>query len=73
LALFGLQNKIIDQQQYSVLVMVAILSAFVPTLIAQKFFQPTLRTMVAWGPALQATDQWRGGVSAASKWKVRSF
>jgi hypothetical protein len=26
-----------------------ILSAFVPTLIAQKFFQPTLRTMVAWG------------------------
>jgi Kef-type K+ transport system membrane component KefB len=72
-ALFGLQNKIIDQQQYSVLVTVVILSAFVPTLIAQKFFQPTLRTMVAWGPALQATDQWRGGVSAASKWKVRTF
>ena len=72
-ALFGLQNKIIDQQQYSVLVTVVILRAFVPTLIAQKFFQPTLRTMVAWGPALQATDQWRGGVSAASKWKVRTF
>ena len=72
-ALFGLQNKIIDQQQYSVLVTAVILSAFVPTLIAQKFFQPTLRTMVAWGPALQATDQWRGGVSAASKWKVRTF
>jgi Kef-type K+ transport system membrane component KefB len=48
-ALFGLQNKIIDQQQYSVLVTVVILSAFVPTLIAQKFFQPTLRMMVAWG------------------------
>ncbi len=48
-ALFGLQNKIIDQQQYSVLVTVVILSAFVPTLIAQKFFQPTLRTMTAWG------------------------
>ena len=48
-ALFGLQNKIIDQQQYSVLVTVVILSAFVPTLIAQKFFQPTVRTMVAWG------------------------
>jgi Kef-type K+ transport system membrane component KefB len=48
-SLFGLQNKIIDQQQYSVLVTVVILSAFVPTLIAQKFFQPTLRTMVAWG------------------------
>src|ERR1035437_2135132 len=52
-ALFGLQNKIIDQQQYSVLVTVVILSAFVPTLIAQKFFQPTLRTMVAWGRLYQ--------------------
>jgi Kef-type K+ transport system membrane component KefB len=48
-ALFGLQNKIIDQQQYTVLVTVVILSAFVPTLIAQKFFQPTLERMVAWG------------------------
>jgi len=48
-ALFGLQNKIIDQQQYSVLVTVVILSAFVPTLVAQKCFQPTLRTMTAWG------------------------
>jgi Kef-type K+ transport system membrane component KefB len=48
-ALFGLQNKIIGQEQYSVLVTVVILSAFVPTLLAQKFFQPTTRTMVAWG------------------------
>ena len=48
-ALFGLQNKIIDQEQYSVLVTVVILSAFVPTLVAQKFFQPTLETMVEWG------------------------
>src|SRR5437016_2324011 len=52
-ALFGLQNKIIDQTQYSVLVTVVILSAFVPTLIAQKFFQPTIRTMVAWGRLYQ--------------------
>ncbi len=52
-ALFGLQNKIIDQTQYSVLVTVVILSAFVPTLIAQKFFQPTNRTMVAWGRLYQ--------------------
>jgi Kef-type K+ transport system membrane component KefB len=36
-ALFGLQNKIIDQRQYTILVSVVILSAFVPTLIAQKF------------------------------------
>ena len=48
-ALFGLQNKIINQTQYTVLVTVVILSAFVPTLIAQKFFQPTIETMVAWG------------------------
>jgi Kef-type K+ transport system membrane component KefB len=48
-ALFGLQNHIIDQAQYTVLVTVVILSAFVPTLIAQKFFQPTIETMVEWG------------------------
>ncbi|HXR47380.1 MAG TPA: cation:proton antiporter [Candidatus Limnocylindrales bacterium] len=48
-ALFGLQNQIINQSQYTVLVTVVILSAFVPTLIAQKFFQPTIETMVEWG------------------------
>ena len=48
-ALFGLQNKIIDQRQYTILVSVVILSAFVPTLIAQKFFQPTVDAMHAWG------------------------
>jgi len=48
-ALFGLQNKIIDQTQYTMLVSTVILSAFVPTLIAQKMFQPSLRTMNAWG------------------------
>jgi Kef-type K+ transport system membrane component KefB len=48
-ALFGLQNKIIDQKQYSILVTVVILSAFVPTIIAEKFFQPTMKTMIAWG------------------------
>jgi Kef-type K+ transport system membrane component KefB len=48
-ALFGLQKKIIDQRQYTILVSVVILSAFVPTLIAQKFFQPSIETMHAWG------------------------
>jgi Kef-type K+ transport system membrane component KefB len=48
-ALFGLQNKIIDERQYTILVTVVILSAFVPTLIAQKFFQPTIETMIEWG------------------------
>jgi Kef-type K+ transport system membrane component KefB len=48
-ALFGLNNKIINQGQYSILVTVVILSAIVPTLIAQKFFQPAESTMRAWG------------------------
>jgi Kef-type K+ transport system membrane component KefB len=48
-ALFGLQNRIIDQRQYTILVSVVILSAFVPTLIAQKLFQPTVEAMHAWG------------------------
>ena len=48
-ALFGLQNRLIDQRQYSILVTVVILSAFVPTLIAQKFFQPSVGAMHAWG------------------------
>jgi Kef-type K+ transport system membrane component KefB len=48
-ALFGLNNKIIDQAQYTILVTVVILSAVVPTLIAQRFFQPTHAIMNAWG------------------------
>lgn len=48
-ALFGLTNRIIDQSQYTILVTVVILSAIVPTLIAQKFFQPSEIMMHAWG------------------------
>jgi Kef-type K+ transport system membrane component KefB len=40
-ALFGLNHGLIDQQQYTVLVTVVILSAFIPTIIAQQLFQPT--------------------------------
>lgn len=39
-ALYGLNNGIIDRTQYSVLVVAVILSAIIPTLIAQKFFYP---------------------------------
>lgn len=39
-ALFGLTNKLITQSQYTVLVTVVILSAVVPTTIAQAFFRP---------------------------------
>jgi hypothetical protein len=48
-SLYGLQNGIIDQNQYTILVSVVILSAFVSTLIAHKFFQPTVEMMHAWG------------------------
>ncbi len=44
-ALFGLTNKIIDQQQYTILVTAVIGSAVVPTLIAQKWFMPTFKPM----------------------------
>jgi Kef-type K+ transport system membrane component KefB len=39
-ALFGFENHLITQTQYTVLVTVVILSAVVPTLIAQQFFEP---------------------------------
>jgi Kef-type K+ transport system membrane component KefB len=39
-ALYGLTHGLISQQQYSELVTVVILSAFVPTLVAQQLFQP---------------------------------
>ena len=39
-ALYGLTHGLIDQSQYSELVTVVILSAFVPTIIAQQLFQP---------------------------------
>jgi Kef-type K+ transport system membrane component KefB len=64
-ALFGLQNKIIDQSQYTILVTVVILSAFVPTLIAQKFFQPTIKTMRAWGRLYQRKEGFRSTFEAA--------
>jgi Kef-type K+ transport system membrane component KefB len=41
-ALFGLTHHLIDKTQYSELVTVVILSAFVPTLIAQKLFRPAI-------------------------------
>jgi len=48
-AQFGLSNNIISQSQYSILVTVIILTAVVPTLIAQHFFEPSNEEMDAWG------------------------
>jgi Kef-type K+ transport system membrane component KefB len=41
-ALFGLTHHLIDKAQYTELVTVVILSAFVPTLIAQQLFRPAV-------------------------------
>jgi Kef-type K+ transport system membrane component KefB len=42
-ALFGLTHGYIDQSQYTLLVTVVILSAVVPTLIAERYFRPERR------------------------------
>jgi Kef-type K+ transport system membrane component KefB len=44
-ALFGLENHLIDQGQYTILVTVVIGSAVVPTIIAQSFFQPRVEAV----------------------------
>jgi Kef-type K+ transport system membrane component KefB len=44
-ALFGFTNHIIDQDQYTVLVTAVILSAVVPTLIAERWFKPEFRPL----------------------------
>jgi Kef-type K+ transport system membrane component KefB len=41
-ALYGFTHHLINEAQYTELVTVVILSAFVPTLIAQQFFRPSL-------------------------------
>ena len=42
-ALYGLNAGIIDRTQFSLLLTVVVLSAIVPTVIAQRFFQPSAR------------------------------
>ncbi len=46
-ALFGLNNEYIDEYQYSVLVIVVIASAVVPTMIAQTWFKPRIEPLAA--------------------------
>jgi hypothetical protein len=41
-ALVALNHGYIDRTQYTELVTVVVLSAFVPTLLAQQLFQPTV-------------------------------
>ena len=46
-SLYGLQAGIIDKTQFSLLVTVVVLSAIVPTAIAQHFFSPTAEQVAA--------------------------
>lgn len=46
-ALFGLTNKIIDQEQYTILVAAVMGSAVVPTLIAQQWFMPVAKPLAS--------------------------
>lgn len=68
-ALFGLQNHIITESQYSVLVTVVILSAFVPTVLAQRFFQPSLGAMIEWGRIYEARFNPKNGRPMAADGK----
>lgn len=55
-ALFGLNNHIIDQHQYTILVTAVIGSAVVPTLIAQRWFQPALNPINDEMPLIPAKE-----------------
>ncbi|WP_376794720.1 cation:proton antiporter [Thermogemmatispora sp.] len=57
-SLYGLTHHIIGQSQYTVLVSVVILSAFVPTLIAQTWFLPRFEALPATEdePALETVE-----------------
>jgi len=55
-ALYGLTHHLINEAQYTELVTVVILSAFVPTLIAQQFFRPSIDITVEEQEALGEED-----------------
>jgi Kef-type K+ transport system membrane component KefB len=55
-ALFGLTHHLISENQYTELITVVILSAFIPTVIAQRFFRPVIAIDVDEEEALGAED-----------------
>ncbi len=59
-ALFGLTNKIIDQQQYTILVTAVIASAVIPTQIAQTWFRPAKRPLASASQGLQPQESEHG-------------
>ncbi len=55
-ALFGCSHGYIDRGQYSVLVTVVVLTALVPTLIAQACFQSHSHDL-SWGRRMRAEEE----------------
>lgn len=55
-ALYGLTHHLITESQYTELVTVVILSAFLPTLIAQQFFRPRVELSLDEAEALGEED-----------------
>src|ERR1700758_470378 len=49
-ALFGLTNHIIDERHYTILITALIVSAVLPSLIAQRWFQPAFKPLVSTRP-----------------------
>jgi Kef-type K+ transport system membrane component KefB len=54
-ALFGLTNHIIDERQYTILLIAVIGSAVVPTIIAERWFQPAFKGPKAAAPTKPET------------------
>jgi Kef-type K+ transport system membrane component KefB len=55
-SLYGLSAGIIDETQFSLLVATVVLSAIIPTVIAQRFFQPAVTEEPAAGVARPAVE-----------------
>jgi len=67
-ALFGYTHGYIDRSQYSVLVTVVVLTALVPTFIAQAVFRPTETGLLHGRPArLPAAEESAGALAAAAQ------
>jgi Kef-type K+ transport system membrane component KefB len=60
-SLYGLQSGIIDRTQFSLLISVVVLSAIIPTAIAQRFYQPR---STAPGPAAPGTEPQPAGTAS---------
>lgn len=72
-ALFGLNNGIIGQDQYTVLVTAVIASAVIPTLIAQRWFQPKIEDIEKGEQCLRRSCMvWTVRRVRSKRWKRRS-